>query len=379
MRAQCETLARANATMLADLKRYAALAAEAKPDPLTLLGSLDDWRLQRAVQRVQSMALAGDGRKSVERMRAALTAEVELSPVEPALDYGDVIVARQKMYFAEPGSGPKIITVGLVPFDEDMGGFLPGLVYIASRPAIGKTAIAFRMARGVVETMHRPVLFVSLEMKAGPIHDRVVADLAGIENRRVRRADFRDDGEVQRVAAANQLAFELYAGRLFVIEDATSTFDLLVAAMHRHMQAHPDTAAIFFDYLQLAHGLKAESREQEISGMSRVLKKFADHYDIPVFALAQLNRSSETEGATRKKEGRPRMRHLRGSGAMEQDGDDVILLHVRDEGKDDDPRPAEVTLIAYHDKVRNGPTAVYYLTFNRPYQRVSAEKRWSVA
>lgn len=375
VRARCGYLDNAE-LMLDDLDIMAERARDRNPDPRTLLAALDDWRLQRAVKRVQGLALAGAGRASVERMRASLAQEVELSPVEPALDYGDVITERARRYFAE--ARPKVVTVGLAPFDEEMGGFTPGLIYLASRPSVGKTAIAFRMARGIVETMRRPALFVSLEMKAGNVHDRVIADLAGIENRRVQRADFVDDAERKRVADASQRAYEMYAGKLFVIEDSSSTFDLLVAAMHRHMQAHPDTAGVFFDYLQLAHGTRAESREQEISGMSRTLKRFAEQYEVPMFALAQLNRSSETEDRSKKKEGRPRMRHLRGSGALEQDGDDIILLHVRDESRDD-ARSDEVLLYAYHDKVRNGPTAVYHFRFNRPYQRIytDAGRAWS--
>lgn len=373
VRKKCASLDRASVFTMADLQALGDRARGAQVQPATLLAALDDWRLQRSVKRVQAIALAGDGRTSVERMRVALAGEVELSPVEPALDYGRVVVERAKMYFAEPENRQKVTTVGLDPFDRVMGGFLPGLVYIASRPSVGKTAIAFRMARGVVETMQRPALFVSLEMKAGPIHDRVIADFAEIENKRVRRSDWFNEEEQTRVVKASARAYELYAGKLFIIEDSTAPFDQLLAAMHRHMQAHPDTAAVFFDYLQLAHGFKAESREQEISGISRTLKRFAEQYNIPVFALAQLNRSSETEEKGKKnREGRPRMRHLRGSGALEQDGDDIILLHVREEYRPDEPRAEEVALYAYHDKVRNGPTAVYVMTFNRPYQRVIA-------
>lgn len=372
LRAKCATTEGASRFTMSRLDALAARAKETQVQPATLLRALDELRLQRSFKRVQGIQLAGDGRASVERMRAALAEEIALSPVEPALDFGDVLMRRVRAYDGFDGAKAKIVTVGLETFDVTMGGFMPGLVYIAGRPGKGKTALGMKMARGIVETMRRPVLFVSMEMKADPIADRIIADLASVENRRVRRADFWNDDERTRVADAARVALETYSGKLFIVEDSISPFDQILAGMHRHMQAHPDTAAIFVDYLQLAHGVKAENREQEISTVSRMLKKFADQYDVVVFVMSQLNRASETDEKRKKNEpeGRPRLRHLRGSGAIEQDADDVILLHTYEVQKDDEPRAEVVTLYGYQDKVRSGPTLIHALTFERPYQRI---------
>lgn len=150
--------------------------------------------------------------------------------------------------------------------------------------------------------------------------------------------------------------------------DDSPALDLMeLRAKARRLKAEHDVQAIFVDYLQLIHAPKAESREREISIISRTLKQIAKELDIPIVALAQLNRSVESRA-----DKRPMLSDLRESGAIEQDAD-VVMFVTRPEVYDiatyDDGSPTENTAELIIAKQRNGPIGTVRTAYLKDYAR----------
>jgi replicative DNA helicase len=158
---------------------------------------------------------------------------------------------------------------------------------------------------------------------------------------------------------------ELFEKPIFV-DDSPGLTPLMIRAKCRRLKSQHDIQCVLIDYLQLMSlGGRVESRQQEISTISRYLKALARELEVPVVVLSQLNRASEgREGH------RPRMSDLRESGSIEQDADVILLLHREDyyhkgEPDHEDTNTADVIIA----KQRNGPTGVVTLTFNGKYTR----------
>jgi replicative DNA helicase len=235
---------------------------------------------------------------------------------------------------------------GFVGLDRLTGGFNPGeLVIVAARPSVGKTALAIQMARYAAAHGHPTGLF-SLEMSGSQLALRILSGSAGINTRQPIA------GEAFERAA--EVAAEQRYLPLWIDDTPTATPVELRLRARRLMAEHRDLGFLIVDYLQLAH-VKAESREREVAEISRNLKALARELQLPVVALAQLNRQSEGRDS-----GKPRLSDLRDSGAIEQDADTVIFLWR----SESEIHPVEAINVAVA-KQRNGPLGDFVLDFHR--------------
>jgi len=248
------------------------------------------------------------------------------------------------------------------------GGFQNSdLIIIAARPGIGKTAFGLSLAYNISKYSQMPVGFFSLEMKAEQIVIRLLSQESKIDVSKLRTGRYSKSEEANLTKAFRSLANL----KIFIDDTPAITLHELRAKARRMIVEH-NVKIIFVDYLQLMQGpANAESREREISYISRGLKALAKELDIPIVALAQLNRQVEIRQTKR-----PMLSDLRESGAIEQDADIVCFLHRPDlyskkseeNGEGDDPFKARIVEVIIA-KQRNGPTGSFEMVFLPNYTR----------
>jgi replicative DNA helicase len=264
--------------------------------------------------------------------------------------------------------GPTGVVSGYYELDRMLSGFNPGdMIVLAARPGMGKTALALNVIERAVlarqEALGRPatVLFFSLEMGQLEIAKRMLCSRARTQFHRLTEARLANDERF----ALEQAAGELGKAPVY-IDDTPGIHVHALKSRARRLKRKVGLDLVVIDYLQLVSHPGAESRQVEISYISRAIKSLARELRIPVIALAQLNRGLETRpGGDRK----PRLADLRESGSIEQDADVVMLLH-RPEVYEDDPGP-ELRGLAelYVAKHRNGATGLAKLQFFREFMR----------
>ncbi|MBS3733505.1 MAG: replicative DNA helicase [Phycisphaerae bacterium] len=245
---------------------------------------------------------------------------------------------------------------GYHELDELTSGFQSGdMVILAARPSMGKTSILLNMVEHAAVVDQRPVAFFSLEMSQEQVAQRLLAAHARFDLRQLRRGMIGDEAWVHLQNSAGPL----YEAPVFV-DDSPMLTVLELRAKCRRLKSQHDIEAVFLDYMQLmSYAGRADSRQQQISEISRGIKALGRELDIPIIVAAQLNRSP-TDRPTH----RPRMSDLRESGSLEQDADVVMLLHNEDyyHKGEDGYMPTNITELIV-DKQRNGPTGVIKLTF----------------
>ncbi|MGC8594299.1 MAG: replicative DNA helicase [Candidatus Kryptoniota bacterium] len=253
---------------------------------------------------------------------------------------------------------------GFSDLDKLTGGFQNSdLIIIAARPAVGKTAFALSLARNAAVKYQYPVAIYSLEMSQQQLLIRLLAAEARVDAQKLRTGTLPEDEWTKISTTVGKLA----RAPLF-IDDTPALSILELRARSRRLKTEHNIGMIIVDYLQLMQGPpNAESREREISSISRNLKVLAKELDIPVIALSQLRRAVE-EHSDKK----PMLSDLRESGALEQDADVVIFIHRPElygiqefENGDSTKNIAEVIV----GKQRNGPTDTVRLTFIRENAR----------
>ncbi len=254
------------------------------------------------------------------------------------------------------------LATGYFELDELTCGLQNGeMIIIAGRPSMGKTSLALNIAEhiGVVEKI--PVAVFTLEMGQQQLAERFLCSTSEVETQRVRKGMLSTEDHRRLVEACGVLSeAPIY------IDDTSSLTPLALRAKARRIRAQHGIRCIIVDYLQLMHlGGRVESRQQEITTISRYLKGLARELNVPVVVLSQLNRSPEgREGH------RPRMSDLRESGSIEQDADVVMLLHREDYyhrgEKDYEQNNTAEVIIA---KQRNGPTGTVGLIFREKLAR----------
>lgn len=248
---------------------------------------------------------------------------------------------------------------GFKDFDRYTAGLQPSdLIIIAGRPGTGKTAFALNIAyNAAIESKKRVAVF-SLEMSRMQLGMRLLGFTSNVDIKKVRTGSFIDGNEWERITnAASQLSeLPIY------VEDSSALSVLEMKAKCRRLKKKSGLDLVIVDYLQLIQGRKSsESRQMEISEISRSLKGLAKDLDVPIIALSQLNR--KVEDRTVKK---PQLADLRESGAIEQDADVIVFLY-RDESAQTGPNVDLMNVdIA---KQRNGPTGSVKLTFLRSFTR----------
>jgi len=232
------------------------------------------------------------------------------------------------------------------------------LIIIAGRPSMGKTAFALDIAKHAALDGSIPVAIFSLEMSKEQLAIRMLASEAKVDSQRIRKGFLGETDWPKLITAASKLSESL-----IFIDDTPAISVLEMKAKARRLKADTGLGLVIIDYLQLMRsgGFK-DSREQEISEISRSLKALAKELNVPVIALSQLNR--KVEDRTNK---RPQMADLRESGAIEQDAD-VIAFIYRDEvynRSEDNPEKGIAEIII--GKQRNGPTGIVKLAFLEKY------------
>lgn len=244
--------------------------------------------------------------------------------------------------------------------DELTTGFQKAeMIILAARPSMGKTALALNIAENMAMRGLR-VGFFSLEMSKQQLVQRLLCARAGIESNKFRRGML-NDNEFRALCAA---CGDLQDAPVYV-DDTPGLTLMQMRTKARRMATKHGIQAIFIDYLQLlSSGKRAESRQVEVSEISRGVKAMARELNVPVICLSQLNRGPEDRVGNR-----PRMSDLRESGSIEQDADVVMLLHREDYyHKDDQDWVADnPELVGVAElivtKQRNGPTGVAKLSW----------------
>jgi len=275
---------------------------------------------------------------------------------------GDVVqdairIVEQLYDRKEPITG---VPTGFDKLDNLTAGFQPAeLIIVAARPAMGKTALVMSIAQHVGIDCKKAVGVFSLEMSKEQLVMRMLCSEARVDGGRVRTGHLNDRDFPKLVEAASRIT----DSEIFIDDTAGLSVTELRAKARRLHREHP-LSMIIVDYLQLMRSpeYSRQSREQEISDISRSLKGLSKDLHIPVIALSQLNRSVEGRA-----ERRPVMSDLRESGAIEQDAD-VIMFIYRDEVYNPDSADKGVAEIII-GKQRNGPTGTVRLAFCGDYTR----------
>jgi replicative DNA helicase len=230
------------------------------------------------------------------------------------------------------------------------------MIIISARQSMGKTALALNIAEHVGADTKQPVAVFSLEMSKQQLAQRLLCSRSGVDSQRLRRNVLSQEDWERLQSAVGQLS-----DAPIYIDDTPGLSLLALRAKARRLAARYHIKLVVVDYLQLmSAGGRVDSREQEVSMITRGIKALARELAVPVICLSQLNRSPES------REGhRPRMSDLRESGSIEQDADVVLMLHREDyyhrgEKEHSDTNTAELIV----SKQRNGPTGTVELYFN---------------
>ena len=254
----------------------------------------------------------------------------------------------------------KGVQTGFKELDEMTTGLQPGdLVIVAGRPSMGKTAFVLSLALNTSMKYKNPTAIFSLEMSKESLVQRMLCSEA-----RVNMHQLRSGTLPKRDLPKLSLAAGPLAEAPIYIDDTPAISVLELRAKARRLKAQYGLKLIIIDYLQLMGSTsKVESRQQEISIISRSLKGVAKELDVPVIALSQLSRAVE-----QRNDHRPQLADLRESGAIEQDADLVMFVY-RDEvyNKDDENVKGKAEIIV--GKQRNGPIGTANLAFVRDFAR----------
>ena len=288
------------------------------------------------------------------------TIKKEIVPIGPILDDALELIqeAKTKDFSGIPSGYPSI--------DKITQGWQKGdLIIVAARPSMGKTAFTLSMARNMAVEHNQAVAFFSLEMPSVQLVNRLIVSETEIP------ADIIKSGKLsdQEWVHLEDKVQRLYQAPLYIDDSSSlSIFDL--SAKCRRLKAKHQLDIVVIDYLQLMKAeVKGGNREQEVSLISRSLKQLAKDLDIPIIALAQLNRGVEMRSGSQK---RPMLSDLRESGAIEQDADIIAFISrpermgiLEDENGNSTKDVAEF-IMAKH---RNGETADVTLRFRGEFIR----------
>ena len=260
------------------------------------------------------------------------------------------------------------VASGFIDLDYRTAGFQKSdLILIAARPSMGKTAFVLNILDYVAVKKQEPVMIFSLEMSKEQLANRLLSLETKIEADKLRKGTLTDEEWGDLIEGVDRLS----RSNVF-IDDTPGISVSELRGKCRKRKLETGLSLIMIDYLQLMSGEKgkrnAESRQQEISDISRSLKALAREMDCPVIALSQLSRAVE-----QRPDHRPMLSDLRESGAIEQDADIVMFLYRDDYYNKDTEHPNEAELIIA--KQRNGPIGTVRLLWQPQYTRFkNAEK-----
>ncbi len=267
------------------------------------------------------------------------------------------------------------VPTGFTDLDQMTAGLQPGdLIIIAGRPSMGKTAFCLNLVEHAAIHYQNPVptVIFSLEMSKEQLVQRMLCSISKVDASRLRTGHLGESDWPKLTTGAG-----LLSDAPIYIDDTPAISVLELRAKARRLKAEKKLGLVVVDYLQLMQGHNSESRQQEISEISRSLKALAKELRVPVVALSQLNRSLEN-----RTDKRPIMADLRESGAIEQDAD-VIAFVYREAVYCESCRSREKTCDKGHDKdaeivvgkQRNGPVGTVHMTFRGEYTRFENQAR----
>lgn len=252
---------------------------------------------------------------------------------------------------------------GYRDLDVKTGGLHNGeLVILAARPSMGKTAFAMNVAENVALRQNVPCLFISLEMSAIELADRLLCSVARVNGYRLRNGTISQDDRLRLVEKAAEVA----KAPLFVDDSPGRTVSEIAAAARRIKRRSGGLGLIVIDYLQLIEPDNSKDpRQEQVAKIARRLKGLAREMEVPVICLAQLNRQTEAS-----KDNIPRLSHLRESGAIEQDADVVMFVHREEyyaRGEEAQALAGLAQIIVA--KQRNGPIGEVDMVFRKEFTR----------
>ncbi|HML73996.1 MAG TPA: replicative DNA helicase [Anaerohalosphaeraceae bacterium] len=305
---------------------------------------------------------AGDVGEKLDRAEQQIFAVTEKKISGSAYPIKHLLTETFESIESRKGSHVTGLPTGFTELNNLLCGLHAGeMIIVAGRPSMGKTSFALNIAEHIGADENIPVVVFSLEMGRQQLVERILCSRAKVDSQAVRKGMV----SAEQHAELTRVGGELYEKPIF-IDDTPGLTPLMMRAKCRRLKSQHDIQAVFIDYLQLmSMGSQVESRQQEISGISRYLKALARELEVPVVVLSQLNRSPEG-----REDHRPRMSDLRESGSIEQDADVILLLHREDyynRTKEDfeETNTAEVIVA----KQRNGPTETVKLYFDGRYTR----------
>lgn len=284
-----------------------------------------------------------------------------LTPVRDILD--DAFERIDEAH--KDGSKMRGIPTGFHDLDNVLGGLQKSdMIVLAARPSVGKTSLVLDIARQTAVAHKNSVGIFSLEMSKEQLVDRLLCAEAGVDLWKLRTGKLssdQDDGDFPRIGHAMGTLSE----SPIYIDDTAGASIMEIRTKARRLHSEKGLDLIIIDYLQLMEtSATSESRNQEISQISRGLKAIARELNIPVIALSQLARAVEMN-----KPAIPKLAHLRESGAIEQDADVVMFIYRKSADRnyrEEEIPPDEKNLAEiYVAKHRNGPTGMVKLFWNQ--------------
>ncbi|MHA8110457.1 replicative DNA helicase [Lactobacillaceae bacterium Melli_B4] len=278
---------------------------------------------------------------------------------------------------SENGDTVTGVSTGYPKLDEITTGLHGGeLIILAARPAVGKTAFALNVAQNVATKSDQTVAIFSLEMGAEQLVNRMICSEGSIDANHLRTGNLTTEEWQNLVVAMGSLS----TASLYIDDTPGIRMSEIRAKSRRLAKEKGNLGLIVVDYLQLIEGGNRENRQQEVSAISRQMKKLANELDVPVIALSQLSR-----GVEQRQDKRPVLSDIRESGSIEQDADIVAFLYrddyyERDGDDDDDGAPGgqnddnndigEVEVII--EKNRSGPRGTVKLLFVKSHNKFSS-------
>ena len=341
-------------------------AAERCVNPAHALGYAETIRntamLRAVIQLGHSLIKDGysgdDPTEAVGRAETGLFNLLERQAGQQSSSMFDLLLDLQEEFDARKGGKINGIRTGFPDIDQLTNGlFKQEMVILAARPSMGKSALAANIAENVASQC--PVLFVSLEMSRLELVERILCSHAKVDTHNARSGHLSEDNHRNLAESSGRLS----TLKLEVDDAPNRTVTEIVAQARRVKRKLGALGLVVIDYLQL---IKPENprdqREQQVALIARRLKAMARELDVPVLCLAQLNRQTET-----MKDNRPRLSHLRESGAIEQDADQVWFVHRDDYYRSRSEQDGSAEVIVAKD--RNGRTGAVQLLWRPEWVR----------
>lgn len=318
--------------------------------------------LIKSANAISELAYSEDGKtgqilEQSEQLIFDVSSSREQNDIVPV---SDVLMSTYNEMVENSKNKGKItgLDTGFIELNNRTGGFRGGeLIIIGGRPGMGKSSFAVNIAEHIAINNKKTVAIFNLEMSKNQMVSRIICSQALVESNKMRTGELAGEDWLQIGEIIDRIALApLY------IDDTASITVSEIRAKCRRLKQTKNLSLVVIDYLQLMQGSRTDSRQQEISEISRSLKVLAKELDVPVIALSQLARSAESGG-----DKRPMLSHLRESGSIEQDADMVMFLY-RDEYYNQDTEDKNIAecIIA---KNRSGETGMFKLGWKGMYTK----------